>query len=127
MPTRFRACMNIFFRYLLVGVFNTVLHGMVFYLFYAVSGWQALSNFLAFVVAASQSYLLNARYTFNKKTNAYSYMLFTGAMGSVSFLVGWAADHFQTPALLTPIFFSGVSLVLGFLFSKYVVFGDESQ
>lgn len=118
---------NMFSRYLTVGVFNTLLHWLVFYLLYAVLDQQGISNFIAFVVAASQSYFMNARYTFNRKTNAYRYVLFTTAMGGISFFVGLVADYFQTRAVFTPIFFSCISVVLGFLFSKYVIFSGGTK
>ena len=48
-------------------------------------------------------------------------------MGVVSLAVGWLADRWRLPGLVTVVAFSLVSLVCGFLLSKWVVFRERGQ
>jgi hypothetical protein len=45
-------------------------------------------------------------------------------MGALSVSVGWAADKSKTDPLITLIAFSIISLVCGFIYSKYIVFRE---
>lgn len=109
-------------RYSLVGVANTAVHWIVFALLFMLGLNQATSNGLAFLVAASLSYVLNAHYTFDKKPHKKGYAFFVLSMGLVSIWVGWLGDVFAWPAILTLVLFSLISLVLGFAWSKWVIF-----
>ncbi|MGE7957413.1 GtrA family protein [Pseudomonas sp. NPDC089530] len=112
-------------RYTAIGVVNTLIHWLVFFLLSLVAGIsQALSNLAAFCVAASFSFCMNARYTFAAKVSVGGYLLFLGGMGVLSLGVGHAGDVWQLPGLLTVVAFSALSLVCGFLFAKYLVFRE---
>lgn len=52
------------------------------------------------------------------------YMLYVGFMGSLSAAVGWAADKSGLAPIFTLILFSVISLVCGFVYSKFIVFRD---
>lgn len=114
-----------FFIYSFIGIFNTLLHFSIFYLLVFLSFKQALANFFAFLFAATFSYFMNAKFTFKANYNFKKHLLFLGLMGSLSFFLGLLADILQLPALLTPIIFSALSLILGFLLSKFFIFGSS--
>ncbi|MFG0518753.1 GtrA family protein, partial [Kluyvera intermedia] len=76
---------------------------------------QAISNLVAFCVAVTFSFLVNARWTFKSKATAGRYMAFVVFMGAMAALTGFIADGLHAPALLTLIVFSGFSLVAGFV------------
>ena len=117
-----------FSSYTVVGVANTLIHWQIFFLLSEAAGFsQALSNLAAFCVAASFSFYMNALYTFDTRASVGGYLLFLGAMGALSLGVGHAGDVWRFHGLLTVALFSVLSLVLGFLFSKYVVFREREQ
>ena len=112
--------------YTVIGVANTLIHWQIFFLLSVAAGWrQAVSNLAAFCVAASFSFYMNALYTFDSKLSVGGYSLFMAAMGALSYGVGYLGDLWRLHGLLTVALFSALSLVLGFLFSKYVVFGER--
>ncbi|EPR9075781.1 GtrA family protein [Cronobacter sakazakii] len=117
--------LKLFTKYASVGVLNTLIHWVVFAAcFYALGTSQALANFSGFVVAVSFSFFANARFTFNSSTTTTRYMLYVGFMGSLSAAVGWAADECSLPPAVTLVVFSAISLVCGFIYSKYIVFRE---
>lgn len=85
---------------------------------------QALANFAGFVVAVSFSFFANARYTFKSSTTTMRYMLYVGFMGTLSAAIGWCADKSGLAPIITLIVFSAISLVCGFIYSKFIVFRD---
>jgi putative flippase GtrA len=112
--------------YTVIGVANTLIHWQIFFLLSVAAGFsQAVSNLAAFCVAASFSFYMNALYTFDSKLSVSGYLLFMVAMGALSYGVGHAGDLWRLHGLLTVALFSALSLVLGFLFSKYVVFRER--
>ena len=117
--------LNLFARYTSIGVINTLIHWIVFAIcIYAFHTGQALGNFAGFVVAVSFSFFANARFTFKSSTTTIRYMLYVGFMGSLSAAVGWAADKSGLAPIITLILFSAISLVCGFIYSKFIVFRD---
>lgn len=104
---------------------NTLIHWVVFALcIYAAHTSQALANFSGFVIAVSFSFFANARFTFNSSTTTLRYMLYVGFMGTLSAAVGWCADKSGMAPIITLIVFSAISLVCGFIYSKFIVFRD---
>lgn len=118
--------MKQFSVYTLIGVLNTALHWGVFYALLLGAGWsQSLSNLVAFIVAVTFSFFMNAKLTFRASTHTLKYLHFVAFMGLVSWSVGYAGDAFRLPSLLTLVVFSALSLVLGFCYSKFVVFKEK--
>lgn len=112
-----------FARYGLVGIANTLVHWLVFFVLHLFLEYsQALSNLLAFAVAASLSYQLNARYTFVARPGGRRYLLFLLGMGVLSLALGAASDRARLSPWLTLVAFSTVSLVVGYSYSRTVVF-----
>jgi len=117
-----------FFSYSLVGLANTLIHWQIFFVLRVAFGLnQAMSNFAAFCVAASFSFYVNALYTFEAKTSVLGYVLFLGVMGALSYIVGYLGDRWHVHGLLTVAVFSLLSLVIGFLLSRFVVFRGHRQ
>ncbi|EHG7581971.1 MULTISPECIES: GtrA family protein [Citrobacter] len=117
--------LKLFAKYTSIGVLNTLIHWVVFAIcIYGLHTTQFLANFAGFVIAVSFSFYANAKITFNAATSTLRYMLYIGFMGALSATVGYAADLCGTPPLVTLVTFSAISLVCGFLYSKYIVFRD---
>lgn len=114
---------KLFFKYVSVGVLNTIIHYCVFFILYIFfSQSQAVSNLIAFCVAVTFSFFVNAKWTFDSHVNFYRYIAFICFMGLLSFLVGYLSDLYHLNIAITLIGFSIISLILGFLYSKYLVF-----
>ena len=112
-----------FSSYTVIGIANTVIHWQVFFVLRAALDLsQACSNFLAFCLAASFSFYANALYTFDMRATLGRYLLFMLCMGGLSLLVGAMGDRWQLPGLLTVVAFSLISLIVGFLLSKCLIF-----
>lgn len=117
--------LKLFARYTSIGIINTLIHWAVFAIcIYAFHTSQALANFAGFVVAVSFSFFANARFTFKARTTTMRYMLYVGFMGTLSAVVGWEADKVSLAPIATLILFSAISLVCGFIYSKFIVFRD---
>ena len=117
--------LKLFAKYTSIGVLNTLIYWVVFGVcIYAAHTNQALANFAGFVVAVSFSFFANAKFTFKASTTTMRYMLYVGFMGTLSATVGWAADRCSLPPIVTLVTFSAISLVCGFVYSKFIVFRD---
>lgn len=114
---------RLFFRYVSVGLVNTVIHCGVFaVMFYALGANQALSNLLGFAVAVTFSFFANARYTFNTHATATRYFLYVAFMGILAAVFGRLADLWTLPPILTLVLFASFSLFCGFIYARFVVF-----
>lgn len=114
---------QVFLRYASVGVLNTLVHWSIFFLLYQFGGAsQAVSNAGAFLVAVTLSFVLNAAFTFQARATGVRYLCFVAFMGVLSLAMGWAADRLVLHPLVTLVVFSGLSLVLGFVYSRWFVF-----
>ena len=117
--------LKLFSRYFSVGVLNTAIHWLCFSaLLSLMSMNQAISNLIAFCVAVTFSFFVNAKWTFKSKATTGRYVAFVIFMGCVATLTGYIADRLHAPALITLMAFSGFSLVAGFIYSKFIVFRD---
>ncbi len=65
---------------------------------------------------------MNVLYTFERETSIFTYLMFIGLMGAVSFGVGVIADARQLPGLVTLAAFSSLNIVLGYGFFRFVLF-----
>lgn len=117
---------KLFSKYFTVGIINTAIHWVIFALFlYVVHTNQAIANLIAFCISVTFSFFANARYTFKSSVTSGRYLLYIGFMGTLSVATGWIADSFEIPAILTLVTFSIISLICGFLYSKFIVFRSE--
>ena len=114
--------------YTVIGVANTLIHWQIFFLLSVAAGLsQAISNLAAFCVAASFSFYMNAQFTFAAHATVAGFLLFLLGMGTLSLGIGHLGDVWRLHGLLTVVLFSALSLVFGFLYSKYVVFRERDQ
>lgn len=111
--------------YSLIGVLNTAVHWLIFYVFLSYGVEQSKSNLIAFSVAVTFSFVLNAKYNFKSKMSKKKYILFIAGMGAISFIIGFIADEFNLQPLVTLITFSAVSFFLGYLYSKLIIFRSK--
>lgn len=111
-----------FLSYFKIGILNTIIHWSIFLTMFHFGVSQSISNIVAFLISMSVSFVLNAKYTFNKKMTIKAYIFFSLFMAALSFISGYCGDHFKLNPMITLISFSGLSLVIGFLYSKIVVF-----
>lgn len=112
-----------FLRYLSIGVINTGIHWALFLGLHGLLDLnQSVSNGAAFLAAVTFSFYANANVTFQARVTPVRYTFFVMFMGVLSFLVGAAADTWNLFPLVTLVVFSALSLVVGFLFSHYVIF-----
>lgn len=108
--------------YSLVGVLNTLVHACVFFVAIKVFGVQSISNVIAFLCAVTFSFFMNARFTFKKNSTYMRIVWYMILMGALNFMIGYISDLSELPALFTLVISFVVGPVLGFIFSKYLVF-----
>lgn len=108
--------------YSLIGVLNTSVHWIVFYVLYLRGLEQSYSNLIAFLCAATLSFFMNSKFNFKSEISVSKYLLFLGGMGVISFITGFFSDEFSFNPLVTLVVFSTSSLILGYMYSKYLIF-----
>ena len=112
-----------FLKYISIGVLNTCLHWLFFGVCIALLDFsQSTANLIGFMVAVTFSFFMNAKFTFNKSPTSLRYILFTLFMGMLSYTTGLIADKFNLHPIMTLVSFSMISLMLGYLYSKWIVF-----
>lgn len=117
---------KIFLRYFSVGVVNTLIHWAIFgVLMMTTDLTQAVANVAGFFCAVTFSFFANSYFTFDKKPSTKGYLLFFVFMGVVAFVIGRVSDRFAFSEWVTLMVFSMISLVFGFVYSKYIVFRKE--
>ncbi|MFS3556948.1 GtrA family protein [Citrobacter braakii] len=118
--------LKLFAKYTSIGVINTMIHWVVFALcIYAFNTNQSVANLMGFMIAISFSFFANARFTFNTTPNTLRFAMYVGFMGALSVAVGWIADKTGFLPIITLVMFSIISLVCGFIYSKFIVFRDS--
>ncbi|WP_312465785.1 GtrA family protein [Atlantibacter hermannii] len=117
--------LNTFLRYASIGLLNTAIHWIAFYVIYVIAHTdQSLANFGAFCIAVTFSFFLNAKWTFKSEATTIRYMIYVFFMGAMAAVTGWAADMMKLSPIVTLISFSAISLICGFFYSKFIVFKD---
>lgn len=110
-------------RYISVGITQIIIYWIVFsVLVYLFSYSQTISNVIAFLIAVTFAFFANARFTFEVQATTKGYLLFAGFMVLLSFVSGRLSDYYSIHPIITLIEFSAISLICGFIFSKFVVF-----
>lgn len=118
--------LKLFSKYVSIGVVNTAIHWVCFAVMISLLGKsQAIANFVAFFVAVTFSFFANAKWTFKSKVTSGKYISFVVFMGLMAAIIGYMADILCVPPIITLVFFSGFSLVTGFLYSKFIIFRDS--
>lgn len=112
----------LFTKYTSIGILNTLIHWVIFAIVYSLTNLQFIGNLIGFTVAVTTSFFLNAKWTFKSKTTISRYIVFVSFMALLSGLYGYLGDLYHLKPIVTLIAFSGTSLILGFVFSKYIIF-----
>ena len=120
-------------RYSVVGVANTATDFAVFSLLLYVAGMRPLwANCLAFLVAVTQSYVVNARWTFQQHTSDLtikSYLYFVainlGCLALSSSMI-FLLQGIVSP-ILAKVLAAAIVLAWGFLLSRRFVFGKVNN
>ena len=104
--------------YALVGVANTVVHYLMYFLFITAGLSQSKSNLIAFTLAVTCSYFLNVKFTFKTKYRPMQYSIYIFFMAFISYSIGSIGDHLGLPSIISLLSFSMLSLFIGYKFSK---------
>ncbi|MFM2480545.1 GtrA family protein [Celerinatantimonas sp. YJH-8] len=114
-------------RYGLVGIMNTLVHWSIFLVIVIyISPNQSIANLIAFLIAVSGSFIINSKFTFDTQPNHKQYIYYVLGMGTLSLLVGRLSDTHHLYPLLTLVIYSGLSFLIGFLYSKFIVFKEAT-
>jgi len=117
--------LTFFAKYLTVGLVNTLIHWVTFFICLSLGLFQSTANLIAFCLAVTFSFFVNARWTFKQQATAWRYILYVVFMGAMAFSIGYLADRFALYPIITLITSSAISLACGFLFSRFIVFKGE--
>lgn len=109
----------LFAKYVTVGVANTLVHAIVFFIGILLLS-QSLANLLAFFVSASFSFFANAKFTFKASPKKWKYLSYLFLMGGLSYFVGYFCAYLSIAPIFTFILHCFLSLILGFLLSKFI-------
>lgn len=112
-----------FLRYGVIGIANTAVHAAVFFsLVSLLTLSQALGNCIAFFVAVTVSFFLNAHFTFRQRPTLSKFVRMTAVMALLSYASGRVGDVLSLNPVVTFLIWSAVSYVAGFLLTRYFVF-----
>lgn len=122
-----RALVKEFMTFSCIGVINTIVHGIFYYIFYILLCVQAIANLLAFVMAVVCSFFLNAKFTFRKTPQWISFIKMFFFMSAVSYTFGYLGDYFTMHFMLTFILYSICNPILNFMIMKFLVFQHSAN
>ena len=92
-----------FLTYAAIGVLNTGIHWGAFGCFYEFGSLsQSLSNLLGFLIAVTFSYVMNAKFTFQKQRNFAGYIKMTIIMAGIVGIYGLVAAIIVAPSMTFP-------------------------
>ena len=124
-------------RYLIFGALSTVVnivsYALLYYLFHISN---AVSNILAWIIAATFAYITNKLYVFDSKVNNkkellkeivyfYGCRLFTLAIDEGIMIL--AVDRFKWNGILMKIVANIIVIILNFIFSKILIFKKQEK
>ncbi len=118
-------------KFAMVGILNTGLDFIVFYLLYDIAGFYYLyAHIIAFTVAATNSFLLNALWTFRRLDRARIYFQLISffviticAMAISSFIVFVAVGYINV--YLAKILATMVAMGFNFLGVNFITFNKK--
>ena len=124
-------------RYLIFGALSTVVnfvsYALLYYIFHISN---AVSNILAWVIAATFAYITNKLYVFNSKVNNkkellkeivyfYGCRLLTLAIDEGIMI--FAVDKLKWNGLLMKVIANIIVIILNFIFSKILIFKKQDK
>lgn len=111
-----------FVSYCIIGILNTAVHYVVFYLTLKVVSLQFVANTLGFCCGLVFSFFLNSKITFKKQVSLFRFIKLGLANGFVAFLFGAIGDVFSLSPILTFVTYVIINPVVGFMLAKFFVF-----
>ncbi|WP_369031002.1 GtrA family protein [Acinetobacter radioresistens] len=105
-----------------IGIFNTIIHWVIFFFLIHQEIKQGVANYIAFIFASLSSYTMNSRFTFNKKKSLINFIIFFLIMSFLQFILGGIIDIMHTEPFYTVLFGSILNLIFGYKISKKIVF-----
>lgn len=111
-------------KYCFIGVLNTGVHFLVFFLIQPIILAQSFSNLIAFAFAVTFSFFMNARFTFQSRPTLKRFVKMSSFMAIISFLFGLLGDIANFHPFLTLVIYFVLNPIIGFLVTKYWVFRD---
>lgn len=113
-------------RYALIGVGNTAVHLFIVGLLYWYVGLnQMYANVIAYIIASSLSFVMNAKWSFKRKPEARNYVRFqlVSVLGLiVSTTFGYLGDHFGWHFAVTVFLIALTVPVVSFLLHRSYTF-----
>ena len=124
-------------RYLIFGALSTIVnivsYAVLYYIFHISN---AVSNILAWIIAATFAYITNKLYVFDSKVNNkkellkeivyfYGCRLFTLAIDEGIMIL--AVDRFKWNGILMKIVANIIVIILNFIFSKILIFRKQEK
>jgi putative flippase GtrA len=118
----------------LVGVVNTLVDFGIFFFAVQVLGFALVpANVLAWSIAVSGSYVLNSFTTFAAESGrqlnlrAYGTFLASGIVGLIANTTALVLASYVVPVLIAKLIAIGVSFLVNFTLSHFVVFGTAPR
>lgn len=108
-------------QYGLIGIANTMIHGIVFFLLLDLFT-QAISNLFAFFAAVSFSFYMNAIFTFKERPTPVRFLKMVFFMAICSYGFGFMGDYCQLEPAVTIVIYFILNPFIGFIFTKFLVF-----
>jgi putative flippase GtrA len=118
-------------RYALIGIGNTGIHLFIAGVLNVHMGLsQMYANLIAYVIASTLSFLMNAKWSFQKKPEIRNYSRFQlvslfGLILSAGF--GYLGDHFGWHFALTVLLIALTSPALSFLLHRSYTFQNDAN
>ena len=124
-------------RYLIFGALSTIVnivsYAVLYYMFHISN---AVSNILAWIIAATFAYITNKLYVFDSKVNNkkellkeivyfYGCRLFTLAIDEGIMIL--SVDRFKWNGILMKIVANIIVIILNFIFSKILIFRKQEK
>lgn len=108
-----------------IGVVNTAISFVVFYICISLGAPQSVANLLSFVAGAVNSFLMNSRFTFQAPLRLARFVRFLALMSVLSFLYGAMGDYLSLNPFVTFISYAVLCPVLSFALTKFLVFSNH--
>ena len=121
-----------FVKFSVVGAINTVLDAVVFFLMCDICGiHEIISNIAAYIISATNSYLLNSRFVYHEEKYTYkSYLKFLSANTFVLVISTLSVFLFSQMVLykITAKLISiPITVIINFIFLRFIVFKKSAE
>lgn len=109
-----------FYLYSLIGILNTLLSALLFFILLKLGMNDAWANALVFIIVVTFSFFTNGRITFQAALNAKLYFSYVIAMALLAFSLGKCTQYLSMSPWWAFFTFAFLSWILGFLLASYL-------